>query len=360
MDESTRAATDLALRRRMAELVQGYQVSAAIGAVARLGIADALADAPLTVQELASRVGADTLSLKRLLRALGDVGLFAPTTDDRVALAPLGQRLRTDAAGSARGAALAATEEWRWRAYGHVTHSIRTGEAGFRPAHGCGLWEYLDRHPAAAEWFNTVMSRVSAVHAAALVRCYDFAGIARLVDVGGGHGELLLAVLQANPDMDGVVFDLPSVIEGAGRRLATSTASQRCETVAGDFFRGVPAGGDAYVLSWILHDWDDASAVRILNNCRAVLPDDGRLLVIEMIVPDSDDTQTSSSADVTRLVREADLDMLVVAGGRERTLAEYDGLFAEADLRLSRVVALDSLPWTLMEVRPRVPVAGPA
>ena len=160
----------------------------------------------------------------------------------------------------------------------------------------------------------------------------------------------MLAVLQAHPGMHGVVFDLPSVIEGAQRRLAASTVSQRCEAVAGDFFRGVPAGGDAYVLSWILHDWDDASAVRILKNCRTVLPEGGRLLVIEMIVPAPGDTQTPPSADITRLVREADLDMLVVVGGRERTLAEYNGLFAEADLQLSRVVALDSLPWTLMEV----------
>ncbi len=352
MAESPEAPSDLTLRRRMAELVQGYQVSAAIGAVARLGVADALADGPLTVDELASRVGADTRSLMRLVRALGNIGLFAAATGDRVELAPLGKLLRSNAAGSAHGAAIAATEEWRWRAYGHVTHSVRTGEAGFRPAHGCGLWEYLDRHPTAAEWFNNVMSRVSSVHAAALARCYDFSGITRLVDVGGGHGELMIAVLQAHPAMHGVVFDLPSVVEGASRRLAASTVSGRCETVGGDFFGGLPAGGDAYVLSWILHDWDDASAVRILNNCRAVLTEDGRLLVIEMIVPAAGDTRTPSSADIDRLVREADLDMLVVVGGRERTLAEYNELFAEADLHLSRIVSLDSLPWSLMEVTP--------
>jgi O-methyltransferase domain len=154
--------------------------------------------------------------------------------------------------------------------------------------------------------------------------------------------------------MHGVLFDLPRVIDGANRRLAASTVGQRCRTVAGDFFGGVPAGGDAYVLSWILHDWDDASAVRILLDCRAVLPAaDGRLLVIEMIVPAPGDMQTPTSADITRLVREADLDMLVVTGGRERTLAEYDELFAKADLQASRIVALDSLPWTLIEVIPR-------
>ncbi len=352
MEGLTEATSDLTLRRRMGELVQGYQVSAALGAVARLGVADALADGPLTVDELARRVGADAPSLKRLVRALADVGLFASVTDDRVELAPLGQLLRADAAGSARGAALAATEEWRWRAYGHVTHSVRTGEAAFRPAHGCGLWEYLDGHPGAAQWFNDVMSRVSSVYAAALARCYDFAGIGQLVDVGGGHGELMLAVLQAHPHMHGVVYDLPSVIEGANRRLAASTVSERCETVAGDFFSGVPAGGDAYVLSWILHDWDDESAVRILRNCRNVVPDNGRLLVIEMIVPAPGDTQSPTSAEITRLVREADLDMLVVTGGRERSLAEYNELLSAADLQVSRIVTLDSLPWSVMEAVP--------
>jgi hypothetical protein len=156
-------------------------------------------------------------------------------------------------------------------------------------------------------------------------------------------------VLQAHPGLHGVVFDLPSVVEGAARRLAGSPVGPRCETVAGDFFAGVPEGGDAYVLSWILHDWDDGSAVRVLTRCREVLPDAGRLLVVEMIVPTPDDP---AAVDATRLVREADLDMLVVAGGRERTLAEYTTLFTQAGLRLSRVVPLDGLPWSLMEVVP--------
>jgi hypothetical protein len=165
-------------------------------------------------------------------------------------------------------------------------HSVCTGDPAFRQAHGCGLWEYLAREPDAAALFNDSMSRGASVNAAAFVRVCDFSGIVRLVDVGGGHGVLARAVLEANPQMRGVVFDLPSVIEG---RLADAGLADRCEAVAGDFFDSVPAGGDAYVLSWILHDWNDQSAARILANCRAVMRDGGRLLAIELVVPSNSD-----------------------------------------------------------------------
>jgi hypothetical protein len=174
------------LRQRMARLIGGYQLSAAIGAVARLGVGDALAAGPMSSQDLAARVGADALSLERILRALEDAGLFTKLDDGRVALTALGELLRSDVPASARRGAIASTEEWRWRAYGHLTHSVRTGEPGFPLAHGCGLWEYLAREPDAAALFNESMSRVAAANAAAIVRTYDFSHISRLVDVGGG------------------------------------------------------------------------------------------------------------------------------------------------------------------------------
>jgi hypothetical protein len=347
------AADPVSLGRRMAGLLSGYQLSAAIGALARLGVADALAKGPLTLPALAARVGADPEALRRTLAALSDVGLFEIVSPACVALTPLGRLLRTDTPGSVRRAAIATTEEWRWRAYGHFTHSLRTGEPGFKVAHGSGFWEYLDRHGDIAEWFNSAMSRISSINAAPLVAQYDFAGIERLVDVGGGHGELVQAVLQAHPAMRGVVYDLPNVVKGAAARLSGTTVADRCETIPGDFFTGVPPGGDAYLLSWVLHDWDDESAIRILRNCQAVLPDGGRVLVIEMIVPVPDDPETTISPTVSRLAKESDLEMLVVVGGRERTLSEYASLLGSADLRLSAVVVLDGLPWSLIEATPR-------
>ena len=270
----------------------------------------------------------DARSLERVLRALEDAGLFTRLEDGRIALTALGELLRSDVPGSARRGAIASTEEWRWRAYGHLTHSVRTGEPGFRLAHGCGLWEYLARDPDAAAMFNESMSRVASANAAAIVRTYDFSDVQRLVDVGGGHGVLSRAVLEANPRMRGVVFDLPGVIDGARTRLSDAGLTDRCEAIAGDFFDAVPAGGDAYMLSWILHDWDDRSAARILANCRGAMREGGRLLVIEMVVPSGE--EPPASPDLDRLVKAADLEMLAIVGGRERTAAEYRELYANA------------------------------
>jgi len=198
--------------------------------------------------------------------------------------------------------------------------------------------------------FNESMSRVAAANAAAIVRTYDFSQVNRLVDVGGGHGVLACAVLEANPHMHGVVFDLPGVIEGARTRVTEAGLTDRCELVAGDFFEAVPAGGDAYVLSWILHDWDDQSALRILANCRAAMGDAGRLLVIELIVPSDDERQRSP--DIEWLVKTTDIEMLAVVGGRERTAAEYGELFAAAGFELTRIVPLAPTAWSVIEGSP--------
>jgi hypothetical protein len=335
------------LRQRIASLIGGYQTSAAIGAVARLGVADALADDPLEPLELATRIGADPRSLERVLRVLQDAGLFTRLDDGRIALTPLGELLRTDVAGSASHLAIASTEDWRWRAYGHLTHSVRTGEPGFRQAHGCGLWEYLERDPDAARVFNQSMSRVASANAAALVSNYDLSSVRRLVDVGGGHGVLVRAALEANPQMSAVVFDLAGVIEGTRTQVAAAGLADRCEAIAGDFFTAVPAGGDVYVLSWILHDWDDRPAASILANCRAAICEGGRLLVVEMVVPSGDEPLSSPSLD--RIVKASDLEMLTIVGGRERTAAEYRELFASAGFELTRILPLGSSPWSLLE-----------
>ena len=337
---------DAELRQRMTALIGGYQLSAAIGAVARLGVADVLADGPAEPRRLAECVGADLQSLERVLRVLEDTGLFTSFEDGRIALTPLGELLRGDVPGSARRGAIASTEEWRWHAYGHLTHSVRTGEPGFREAHGCGLWEYLDREPGAAAMFNESMSRVAAANAAAIVRAYDFTGVRRLIDVGGGHGVLARAVLEANPELRGIVFDLPGVIEGTRAHLADAGLTDRCDAIAGDFFAAVPEGGDVYVLSWILHDWDDDAAAHILANCRAAMRDGGRLLAVEMVVPA--EGEPVASPDLDRLVKATDLEMLAIVGGRERTAAEYRALYAIAGFELIRILPLDGLPWSVL------------
>jgi DNA-binding transcriptional ArsR family regulator len=348
MERPTAAVQErLAASRRLAELVNGYQISAAIGAFARLGVADALAEGPASPAELAAQLGADPRSLERLLEATLEVGLFETRDDGRYSLTPLGQLLRGDVEGSLRRLAIVSTDEWRWRAYGHVTHALLTGEPGFVPAHGCRFWEYLADHPAEAASFNETMSRISAARDAVLAGTYEFGDLRRLVDVGGGDGSLLCAVLARHPRLQGVVVDLPGVVEVARRRLLEAELAERCEVIAGDFLEAVPPGGDAYLLSWVLHDWDDETALRILVNCRAAMDDAARLLVVELIVPAADD-QTAAPG-VTRLVKQTDLEMLAVVGGRERTAAEYTELLAKAGFSLARILPLEGMPWCVME-----------
>ena len=337
------------LGQRMAELLNGYQVSAAIGAVARLGVADCLSAGPADLNEVASRVGADARSLERVVRLLADVGIFEQLDDGRVALTALGGMLRDEVPGSARRAAIVVSEEWHWRAYGHFAHSVRTGEPGFRQARGCGFWEYLERHPRAGALINNSMSAAASLTAASLVRSYDFSAIERLVDIGGGHGLLMRTLLDAHPHLQGVVFDLPGVIEGARTRLAEWGLTDRCQAIPGDFFDAVPGGGDAYVLSWILHDWDDQSAVRILGNCRAAMGDAGRLLAIELVLPSG---EQQASPDLHRLVKTTDIEMLAVVGGSERTPSEYSELYAAAGVQLTRIIPLEPSAWSVIEGAP--------
>ena len=351
MDQPTAEAQErMAAGRHLAELINGYQLSAAIGAFARLGVADALAEGPASPAELAARLGADQRSLARLLEATLEVGLFEVRDDGHYALTATGQLLRGDVEGSLRRLAIVSTDEWRWRAYGQLTHAVRTGEPGFVPAHGCRFWEYLAGHPEEAASFNETMSRISAARDAVLAGAYDFGDIHRLVDVGGGHGGLLCAVLAQHPHLQGVVFDLPGVVEGARERLLEAGVAERCEAIAGDFLEAVPPGGDAYLLSWILHDWDDETALRILRNCRAAMNDDARLLVVELVVSAAGDP--APAPGVAMLVKQTDLEMLAVVGGRERTAAEFSELFAQAGFTLARILPLEGMPWSVIEGLP--------
>jgi hypothetical protein len=350
--ESDERAQRLARSQRMNQLLCGFQISAAIGAVAGLGVADALANAPARSTDLADSLGADARSLERVLQALTDVGIFEKLADGRFALTSLGETLRTDVPGSMRRAAMLWTEEWHWRAYGHLASSVRTGEAGMRAAHGSNYWEYLAQHPETAATINDMMSSASMLRAQALARTYDFSKVERLVDVGGGEGGLLCAVLQAYPHLRGVVFDLPSVTAGARERLLEAGLAERAEVVGGDFFEGVPRGADAYVLSWVLHDWDDESALRILKICRAAIQKAGRLLVVEMVLPSPDELRSPQADYLEQLAKVTDLEMLAVVGGRERTRAEYGQLLAQAGFALTQVLPLESMPWSVVEAAP--------
>jgi len=332
--------------RRLADLIGGYQVSAAIGALARFGVADALAEGPATSSELALRLGAHQDALARLLEATLDIGLFTIDDDGRYRLTALGDLLRADVPGSLRRYALVSTEEWRWYAYCHLAHTLQTGEPGFVAVQGCRLWDYLASHPEAAASFEESLARIGAVRDQAIVAAVDFDRFSRVVDVGGGRGGFLRTLLAAHPHLQGVLFDLPSVVDGARETMQQAGIAERCDVIAGDFREAVPRGGDAYLLSWILHDWDDVTAQGILRRCREAMDAGSTLLVAEMVVPERG--QPGADA-LRRLVQQADLEMLAVVGGRERTEAEFRRLLTAAGFAVGGIVPLPGMPWSVIQ-----------
>ena len=259
------------LRDVLREQIMGFRTTQMIYVAAKLGIADLLAARPRPVEELAAAAGAEPQALYRLLRGLASLGIFAVDAAGEVVLTPQAELLRSDVQGSLRDVALLYGEDWVWQAYGNMTHSVRTGAPAFTKTHGQPLYGYLHAHPRAAARFNAAMTGFSSHETAAILEAYDFSDVRSVVDIGGGHGALLAALLRAHPRMTGTLFDLPSVLAGAASVLGEMGIAERVRTVAGDFFDEAPAGADLYVMKSVLHNWDDADAQRILTTCRAAM-----------------------------------------------------------------------------------------
>jgi len=314
-------------------MISGFWLSRALYAAAKLGLADLLKDGPRTADELAKLSGTHPPSLYRVLRALASAGVFSEAPDARFSSTPLSSTLETDAPASLRGFAIAELGEDHYPAWGELLHSVRTGETAFNRLFGMSVWEYRAQHPEDARIFDEAMASFTAAGNEAILKGYDFSPFRKIVDVGGGDGSLIAGILKTNPAAQGVVYDLPHAIIHAQQRLEAAGLRNRCQAVAGDFFESVPNGGDAYVLKWIIHDWDDERAVTILSNCRRAMPEQAKLLLIEAVIP---------PGDAPSFHKFMDLNMLVMTGGRERTEAEYRALLAPADLNLTKIIATRS------------------
>jgi SAM-dependent methyltransferase len=325
----------------MGELLTGAWVAQGIATVARLGVADHIDGEAVAVGDLARAVGADEDALYRVLRMLAPAGVFRELRGKRFALTEVGRLLRRDHPDSMRAFAAYNGEPWHWGVWGQLEGSVRSG----RPAQADGLlplFEYLAEHPEASDAFDAAMADLSNARDVSAISGYDFGQFKTVVDVGGGEGRLVRSVLREFPDVSGVLYDLPLVIERARSRIEAEGLANRCALVAGSFFDHVPSGGDACVLKQVLHDWQDDKAVNILANCREALVPGGKVLIIEMVVPESDE------ASVAKL---SDIEMLVVTGGRERTLREYESLLERAGLRYLRAYETRS-PFTIIEATP--------
>jgi hypothetical protein len=301
-----------------------------------LGIADLLVAGPKSVDELATKTETDSPSLYRVLRALASMGVFEEQDNRVFALTPTAEPLRSDVPNSLRDVTIFWGEDWHWEVWGKTLYSVKTGKSAWAQIHGEEVFDYFAKNQPAARIFDRAMSSFSSVATKAVVEAYDFSGIEKLVDIAGGHGRLLNGVLEANPSMQGVLFDLPHVIESARQ---TTTVSDRCEYATGDFFASVPAGGDAYMMKHIIHDWDDERAITILKNIKDAMNPGGRVLVVESVIADG------NNQDFGKLL---DIEMLVSPGGKERTASEYEDLFRRAGLRLTQIVPTKS-PYSVIE-----------
>jgi O-methyltransferase domain/Dimerisation domain len=323
-------------RGQLLSLVRGYRISQAIYVATKLGIPDLLADGPREIDDLAHATGSHPPSLYRVLLFLAGVGVLDKVGPRRFALTPMGVGLRTDVPGSLRPSVLLLLDESHWRPWGHLLHTVRTGETAFDHAHGAGLFDYLAGHPEVASVFNAAMSGNSPTHARLVAATYDFSGMSLVVDVGGGRGRLLAAILERYPRLRGILFEQPHVIEDAREIVNAAGVADRCELVGGSFFDAVPAGADAYILRGIMPGFEDDQAVAILTNCRRAMAAEARVVLVERyLAPDAHEALP---------VLYSDLEMLVNVGGRERTTDEYATLLAKSGLRLAQTISLGRLP----------------
>lgn len=304
----------------------GKWFSKPIHAAAELGIADLLSSGPMSIDELAEKCCAHTPSLYRMMRALASVGIFRETEQRQFELTPMAELLRSNAM---RPIARMFNAEWNDEAWMHFLDGVRTGETPFLAAHGQPLFEWLEEHPDEAK----VLMEANAVKAVtshrAIVDAYDFSGIRTLVDVGGGNGSLMVEILSVFPEMRGIVADVSAMIGKASELIQSRGLTDRCTAVECNFFESVPGGGDAYLLSNILHDWDDGQCRRILKACSDAQTQDDKLLVVESVVP------PGNEPSVAKLL---DLEMFVITGGMERTEAEYRSLLESSGYELYKVI----------------------
>jgi hypothetical protein len=321
------------------EMILNAWVAQGITAAVQLGVADALADGPLKAEELARRIEANPDTLNRLMRALVSEGIFRRTRDGRYALNALADPLRTDAPVSIAGMARFVGSPQHREHWSRLGEAVRTGEAVVPKLRGVGAFEYFEIEPELGAIFNEAMTSISELAIAPVVAAFDFTPFATIADVGGGHGRLLAAILEAAPAARGILYDLPQVVDGAPKLLAKYGIADRVEIAPGSFFDGAPSGADLYILKNIIHDWPDEQALTILRNIRAAATPGTTLLLVEAVIPEH---------DREFIAKWIDMEMLIGIAARERTAAEYRKLYQEAGFRFTELVPTAS-PFSLVQ-----------
>ena len=319
-------------------MITGFWVTQIVGVAAKLGIAEHLHGGAKSADELARLTGCDPSALFRVLRAAASIGVFQISGGDRFSLTPLGETLRSDVPGSMREMAIMQASKGHWLPWGKLEDAVRTGTPQALSTLGCELFDHYARSPEEAAAFTGAMANLSAIVASEVAAHVDTSGMGRAADIGGASGVLIAALLQKNPSLHGILYDLPHVMASAREKLEAQGLLARCDVVAGDFFKSVPAA-DLYVLKQILHDWNDEEATTILSNCAQSMTPGGRIVIVEMVIPDDGSPSGAQLMDVN---------MLAILPGRERTQAEYSALLKRAGLRFERLVPTHS-PFQILE-----------
>jgi hypothetical protein len=310
------------------QILTAKWISSAVSAVAQFGIADHLEQGPKTIQQLAEATGTQQQALYRVLRACASIGIFAELEDGRFENTPLSEPLRTNAVPCVRHMAMMMIEDWHLKSWAELPWSMQTGEPAPMKVYGMRGFQYFSQNPEKGVIFNRAMKDISQADSPVIAASYDFSVFQSLVDVAGGLGTLLGAILDRTPSLHGIVFEMPHVVEQIQREGSIAKWAGRCEAVAGSFFEGVPKS-DGYIMKHILHDWDDESASKILAACRKSILPGGKVLVVDQVVPAGNTPSPSKIMD---------LEMLVAPGGKERTAQEWDKVFTLSGLKLDRII----------------------
>jgi hypothetical protein len=320
------------------------RASQALYVAAKLNVADHLAQGPLDAEELSRATEVDAAALGRVMRALCSLDVFAESPTGKFSLNSTAELLRSDVPNSYRAAVLFSVGEVRWRCWSDLLGTVRAGGGGAEQTLGMSLFDFYAAHPEESEIHDQAMRAISAAQVAAIVSAFDFSQAGVVIDVGGGTGELLAAVLAANSLLQGILFDLPHVVAHARNVFTDYGVMDRAQTVGGSFFENVPSGGNTYLLKTVIHDWDDARATAILANCRRAMTAGGKLLIIERELPEIGERVQAAEPFLL------DLEMLVMTpGGRERTSSEFARLLSDTQFKLARIVPTTS-PVSIFEV----------
>ena len=328
----------------MMQMITGKWVSQAIYAAAELGIADLLATREQTAEELAVATNTHADTLYRLLRALGSVGVLIEGEQRRFRNSPLGDTLRRDVPGSVRGFARLMGMDMSWKAWGEILYSVKTGQSAFERVAGKTAFEYISTRPFEAQIINEAMTSISEQTSQMVVHAYDFSGARMIIDVGGGEGLLLATILKANPQANGVLFELPHACAAAKDLLAMHGLTERVEVISGNALESVSCGGDIFIMKHIVHDWDNERSLQFMRNCAKAMPSGGKLLLLEAAL---------TPPDTPHFAKLLDLEMLVMSpGGRERTIDEYRHLYVEAGLRMTQIYSTEGMLNIIEGVKP--------